>query len=1208
MHNNKFLAVFIILLLGIILPLSFSSDSVSAYTASISTNNDITLDISPSGNGTTIHSESINVASDCRNGYNLTIATPESSNLYQYNNGSKVSSSASFTAVDGTSALDSSNNTNKWGYTLTSSPTSSTIFSPLSSTASTIKTSSETASPDSDINDTFNINYGIKVDNSVAPGNYQMDNHGAVVYYLTMNTTCTQYTVSFNPNGGTVVGGGNNPTQGIETGQPTKLASSDSLKAPQGASYTDANNNTINGQADKLWTFWGWNTNADGTGDWYKDRESVEDLANAGSTITLYAQWKQATLADMTAAPSTEPTDPKQISHNEMQDMRPETCYNSTAYDTSTSSPAHTPYDASTNPNGYHTITLNDFRGKVITDDPQTTEQPESYTVSKLPDNLCWMTKDLNLGRESGGVNGDGTVTLTSDDTDLADNTTFTLPVSPTAYTTGSVGYYTPQILTNHTVTQYTVNSIQYSPTTSYYSWAAATATNTSITATTNIATSICPKNWDLPNSSRYPILRTKGSITSAAIAHSEPYNFVYGGYRNAANGFYNQTSFGFYWTSTNYSSNYAYQSYTYSGGLYSATSTPYKYYGNKLRCVASNGTVTINYDGNGTTEYPVTGSTASQENVEINSANTMDNGFTRTGWAFNGWNTAADGSGSYIGANTAITYYLNPAPGSSITLYAQWIPQYTITYTNNCKSWATADANCTDSTSNTTSEQKINLVNNPSTGTETGTLGAYNKFTLTGWKIKEWTTNADGTGTTYPVSSTYTAPAGSSVGSSITLYAHWVPIYTVQYDGNGADNSSTGMGSTNATTGIKTVAHTNVGEGDTFTLFASNFKKSGYGFVGWSTDANAWSKLTDNDTTNDAKIWGPNEIITAPAYNGTPITTLYAIWAPAEKTDPSNPSSTPVYLQGWTGCSAMTATTYDTTTGKLAVAKNSITALTDERDGNVYTIAKLADENCWMVENLRLADTHEESGNTVATVLTTTNTNILVSNNTLPITNIYNSDSSLATTSNSLSPTSSASYDASSRPYGWCTDQNAACYNQSRLNTTNTVANITPSQTQNITSANAHTNFDNTIYAYGNYYNWYSATAGYGTYSRNTSTPTDGDLCPAGWHLPYGSTRTSTKGGNTSGGFYYLANRMTATASNTINSNRFRSFPNNFIFAGSWESSAFSRGGGGDYWSASGQSSASAYSLHLDNYYLSPGSMAGYKNYGYSVRCVADF
>ena len=1170
-----------------------SAESVSAYSASITTSNSITLDVSPSGDGTSIHSESINVTSDCRSGYNLTIATPNGSDLYKYDSGTQAGT-ASFTAVDGTSALNSSSNTNKWGYTLDSNPTSSTVFSPLSSTESVLKTPSQTASLSADIDDTFNINYGVKVDNTITPGNYQMatvnSTVGSIVYYLTMDTTCTQYTVEFNPNGGTVTSGSNNPEQNIQVEEPTKLTSADSLTAPQTAAYTDAGNNTITGTADKLWTFWGWNTEIDGTGDWYKDREEVEDLANAGTTITLYAQWKQATLADMVAG--TQVGTEKVIGHNLMQDMSPETCYNSTAYSTDTSSDAHSPYDASTNPNGYHTITLLDYRGKVITDDSNTTESPESYTVSKLPDNLCWMTTNLNLGRDGNdGPNGDGTITLTSDDTDLVDNTTFILPRSSLISSTS-----------NTEARLRTTNNSGNSDNGTYYSYAATIATTANYTAENQvITTSVCPAGWDLPSGDDYTYLRSQSNFGNASSISASPFNFIAGGYANGDT-FYN-TNRGYLWSSTNSSSSAAYGIYwsnTDSNYGYSA-SEGYKYYEKNIRCVSSRGKATINYDGNGTSEYPVTGTTASQTNVEINSTNTSASGFTRIGWAFNGWNTEANGTGTAITAAKASTTRLATLglkPGETITLYAQWIPQYTITYINNCKSWATSDANCTDSASNTTSEQKINLVNNPSTGTETGTLAAYNTFSLTGWKIKEWTTNADGSGTIYPTNSTYTVPAGSSVGDGITLYAHWVPIYTVQYDGNGSDNDSTGMGSTNATTGIKSVAHTNVAEGDTFDLFASNFKKAGYGFVGWSTDASAWTKLTDNDNTNDAKIWGPNEVITAPAYNGTPITTLYAVWAPAETS-----GGNPVYLQDWAGCSTMTATTYDSTNGTLTVAKNSITALTDERDGNVYAIAKLADENCWMIENLRLADTHEEGGNTVATTLSTSNTNIDTNNNTLPITNIYSS----STTSNSLSPSSSVAYNASA-PYGWCTTHSAACDDQSRLNTTNTVANITPSQTQSATSANAHTSFNNTIYAYGNYYNWYSATAGYGTYSRSTSEPTAGDLCPAGWKLPYGNTGTSgTNIGNTKGGFYYLANQMSATSGNQVNSNKFRMFPNNFIYSGYWVGgSASYRGGYGLYWSASAYSSIYAYYLYLRSTDISPGDVNYIKYLGYSVRCVS--
>ena len=1154
------------------------SDSVSAHTATLTTASSISLNAVPSGSGISIDEESIEVETTCRAGYNLSIATSTSSDLYLNGDGTGT---ATFTAVDGTSTL--ANSTNKWGYSMTANASSSTVFSPLSTTASVLKTPSQTASQ-TDINDTFSIYYGTKVADSVAPGSYQMADNGAIVYYLTMDTTCTEYIVSFNANGGTGVVA----NQGIQEGIATKLTSADSITAPTGASYTDADNNTITGDADKLWTFWGWNTEIDGTGDWYKDKEAVEDLTNVGSTITLYAQWKQATLADMVAG--TQIGTEKVIDHNLMQDMSPEACWNS-PITTAANAPA---------------ATLIDTRGKVITSDPGTTETPESYTVSKLADNNCWMTKNLNLGRSgTDGPNGNGTITLTSDDTDLANETTFLLPASNTDFTTGA----TTIQLYNGNNSDGTYDSTYYG---GYYSWAAAVARTTGLSSG-SATTSICPKNWDLPTQALYVNLKTKGTLSNYSNASAAPYNFTYGGYRNGSN-FTSQTSRGDLWTATAYSSNYAYENYITSSSFATAGSgsTYYKYYGRSVRCVASNGTATINYDGNGTTEYPVTGATTSQENVEINSTNTSANGFTRTGWAFNGWNTEADGTGTAITAASASTTSLATLglkPGETITLYAQWIPQYIITYTNNCKSWATSDVNCTDSASNTTSEQKINLVNNPSTGTETGTLGGYNKFTLTGWKIKEWTTNADGSGTAYPVSSTYTIPVGSSVGAGITLYAHWVPIYTVQYDGNGSDNDSTGMGSTNAS-GIKSVAHTNVAEDDTFDLFASNFKKAGYGFVGWSTDANAWSKLTDNDNTNDAKIWGPNEVFTAPAPNGTPITTLYAVWAPAETS-----GGNPVYLQGWNGCSAMTATTYNSSTGTLTVAKDSITALTDERDGEVYAIAKLADENCWMIENLRLADTHDESGSTVATTLTTSNTNIDTNNNTLPITNIYNADSTLATTSNSLSPSSSVAYNASSAPYGWCNTNSAACDDQSRLNTTNSTWNnnaasaVTPSQTQSVTSANAHTSFNNYIYSYGNYYNWYSATAGYGTYSRSTSEPTAGDLCPAGWKLPYGNTGTSgTNIGNTKGGFYYLANRMSATASNQVDSNKFRMFPNNFIYSGYWGGgSAGYRGNYGNYWSASASSSNNAYTLSLGSTNIYPGNFSYPKYYGYSVRCVAS-
>ena len=1044
----------IIAVAGAISSVWFDAERVSAYSASLTTSSSVAIDAMVSNDGTTIQSESINVQSDCRNGYNLTIATPEGSNLYRYDNGSQSSTNASFTAVDGTSALNSNNNTNKWGYTLTSNPTSSTIFSPLSSTASVLKTPSQTAST-TDINDTFNINYGIKIDNSVAPGTYQMANNGTVVYYLTMDTTCTQYTVNFNANGGT----GSMDNQVIEAGESTELSANSFTAPAQGSSYTDAAGHTIPGDTYTYWSFAGWNTEIDGSGVSYKDKESITDITSAGRTITLYAQWE-----------------PKQLmlvnfSGNGMQFEG----------------------GATTNTVGYH----NSCSTKYLS--------APSYSHT------------ANIGDDGTGI---GSTTYANN---LATKDVVTIPGASSLHATIKYG-------TENNYDMLYVFEGEYTG-----------------SVTRNMSAGQLAKYMGGNNSVNTVELDITGD--TATFAFYSDGSGVYWGYHVTLVGYYDEEP-----------------------ASYASTAE-----------VCTRELLTGSY------KEPV----------------------AESGKQFKGWteNESAP-SLDYVSADDILNS-LPGSNGSTINLYAYWLPQYKITYVDNCKSWASSDTNCTDTKSATTSEQMINLANNPSTGTETGTLGAYNKFTMTGWKIKEWTTNADGTGSAYPAASTYTVPAGSGVGSGIILYAHWVPIYTVQYDGNGADNSSTGMGSTDPSTGIKAVNHTNVAEGDTFDLFASNFKRAGYGFVGWSTDANAWSKLTDNDTANDAKIWGPNEIITAPASNGTPITTLYAIWAPAE-TDGGNP----VYLQNWTGCSAMTATTYDTTTGKLTVSKNSITALTDERDGNVYTIAKLADENCWMVENLRLADTHEDNGNTVATTLTTANTNISTTNNTLPITNIYNADSSLATKSNSLSPSSSQSITDDAN-YGWCTNNSAACNDQSRLNTTNSTWNnntasaVTPSKTQSITSTNAHSDFNNYVYSYGNYYNWYSATAGYGTYSRNTNQPTDGDLCPAGWKLPYGNTGTSGSNiGGTKGGFSFLDKQMDGTGvyqGTSAASNKWRTFPNNFIYSGSWYGgSANYRGNNGRYWSASANGPLSAYYLGLDSISVLPGNYSNNKYVGYSVRCVA--
>ena len=432
------------------------------------------------------------------------------------------------------------------------------------------------------------------------------------------------------------------------------------------------------------------------------------------------------------------------------------------------------------------------------------------------------------------------------------------------------------------------------------------------------------------------------------------------------------------------------------------------------------------------------------------------------------------------------------------------------------------------------------------------------------------WSTTQEATAPEYVTEEDIKKELALTPGETTTLYAKWEPAFTISYNGNGADSTSN-MDYVEQYTADLTSTNKQVD------LLASNFTKSGYGFVGWSTDTEAWDHLTDNDDTNNPTIYGPNQMITVDPSASTKLE-LYAVWAPAE----TDASGNPISLQDWQGCSSFTPTTYSAETGTLTVGKNTITALTDSRDGNIYTVARLADGNCWMTENLRLDNEPE---------LSQQNTN----NPSLPLTNNYAEQ----TTSNFLSATSN----------DWCTDYNSApCYNQSKLNTNNTALTATsPAFAQDFTN-NPHDwntgSLDINSSSYSNYYNWYSATAGNGKQETGGGVTVAGDICPAGWILPIGSETSAN------GSFSHLDTNMGGTGSyqgTTEASNRWRSFPNNFVYSGNWHgSSAGKRGSFGYYWSSTASNNSYAYSLYFYSGDVDPGTYGGGKGNGFSVRCVA--
>ena len=334
---------------------------------------------------------------------------------------------------------------------------------------------------------------------------------------------------------------------------------------------------------------------------------------------------------------------------------------------------------------------------------------------------------------------------------------------------------------------------------------------------------------------------------------------------------------------------------------------------------------------------------------------------------------------------------------------------------------------------------------------------------------------------------------------------------------------------------------------GTTAILWASNYSHEGYGFAGWNTEEDG------SGTT-----YGPNETITLPddMSEGLP---LYAVWIKSVGN-----------LQDWAGCASLSV--------------GDVTALTDTRDNDTYAVAKLADGNCWTIENLRLAN-EDSSGNPI--ILSSSNTH----NPSLPLTNVY--DTGLI--SNSLSPTSSVAYDSTTNPEGWCSSDSASCDNQSRLRTDNTSERATTT-----TSASQNT------YSYGNYYNWYSATVGNGEYDARYRETVNGDICPTSWHLPYGDKGDGDKGGNTSGGFYYLGSALGATASSAASSRIWRSYPNNIVYSGYATSSISGRGASGYYWTATAvESRGSAALAYFGNSSINIGAAAMSSYYGISVRCT---
>ncbi|MBR2996917.1 InlB B-repeat-containing protein [Candidatus Saccharibacteria bacterium] len=402
--------------------------------------------------------------------------------------------------------------------------------------------------------------------------------------------------------------------------------------------------------------------------------------------------------------------------------------------------------------------------------------------------------------------------------------------------------------------------------------------------------------------------------------------------------------------------------------------------------------------------------------------------------------------------------------------------------------------------------------------------LAANNEFTKQHATFLNWNTASDGSGIVVTEGGMVSEAAeymGLGDGDTLTLYAIWRSEYNLSYDGNGATAGS--MSSAD-------VESLSIGK---LPLVASNFSRNGYGFIGWSLDANAGTKFING---NSVTIYGPNETINvdnaflahADANNHID---LYAVWLPEDTT---------YTMQSFNSAACN------------AINSGGMIALRDTRDNNTYSVAKLEDGNCWMTENLRL--------NPAAITFDSNNTNLPTSN--------FVTMAASSSTSNVL-----------------CKTNTSDCIDTVKYNT-NTI-------NRNLPASHNNNSVNSSWYGYGVMYNWYTASAGNGTFSM-TSGNVAGDICPTGWRLPTGGTS----------GEYVTLNNLANNASTKVDTGLVK-FPDNFIYAGDYNyNTPNGRHSYGRYWSATPNGANNAYRLGVTASGATPtGSWNKWD--AFAVRCI---
>lgn len=413
------------------------------------------------------------------------------------------------------------------------------------------------------------------------------------------------------------------------------------------------------------------------------------------------------------------------------------------------------------------------------------------------------------------------------------------------------------------------------------------------------------------------------------------------------------------------------------------------------------------------------------------------------------------------------------------------------------------------------------------------------------------------------------TIPTGIYSNTFVFMVTANTASYTITYDAGTAEGAATGLPSTT--------------NGTTYNLTGQVAKEepkyNKYVFMGWC-DTTPTTDEEGIEICNDGNQYEPSGDYQIAKANGNNLK-LTAMWGPA--------------MQNWDGCKLLSEST--------TIQNNEIT-LVDSRDRKRYYVAKLADENCWMTENLDLDIDQNKTYTAADTDLGYASDDGQNGGGNGNSTYTWHPDKSTYTTGDTTwnrtrnngsvslfgnGDTIQQSYD----PGDFCWNGIIEVKGVSGTEWFNQHS-VTCKKHQQVNGSNPH-------YHIGNYYNYGAAVAQNDTSSKyNDGDHYDTSICPAGWQLPPISVNKSFQN------LFEQAKAKGSEVSSGVTGN-IQNAPYYFPYSSAWRSFFVDFG-----YSTTFRPNAVASSI--DAYYLSsigtgdirPQGNWGWRHDGFSVRCVS--